>query len=101
MPKRERDLYRYRPEDAEAQQRDRERMQERREQELKGISEQWDESLRDRLKEPEASPTPGVIPGGHRRRRRTRLGKLLDRLAKAMGIRREAKSSRGGAHRKA
>jgi hypothetical protein len=100
MPRsrRDRDLYRYRPEDPVAQREAAERMKARREQELRGIAEAWEGSIRGRL-EKDAAPvrpvTQAVRP--RRRRKKSRTRDLIDVISSFVRM----KGRRGrGSHRR-
>lgn len=95
MPRRERDLYRYRPDDPTAQRRDAERLRQRREEELQGIAQEWDAKLKDHLKESPSAELGQQTHHSPRRRKQGRVRKLLGMLVGA-AFRRGSRRRRGG-----
>ena len=94
MPRRERDLYQYRPEDPSAQRSDAERMKELRDGELRGISEEWDQDLKSRLDERMEAMAHPVAEHQRRRAHRGVIGRLLKRLGLRRSGRRGYRSRR-------
>ena len=90
MPRsrRERDLYRYRPDDVDAQRDAAHRMQARREQELREIAADFEGSLRDRLEEGAAPPLAPRPIASRSHRKKSAMKRLIDALSDALGVRR-------------
>lgn len=89
MPRsrRDRDLYKYRPEDIDAQREAAQRMKARREQELREISEDFDGSIRRKLEEEGASAKSSRQPAaGRRRRKRSMANDLADVVSSVVRV---------------
>jgi hypothetical protein len=75
--RRDRELYKYRPDDMTAQREAAERMKRRREEELRGIAEEFDGSIRRKLEESQP-PKPAKIHVVKRRRKRSLVDDVAD-----------------------
>lgn len=91
--RRERDLYRYRPDDAAAQREAAERMKAGREGRLREVSEEWEASIRRQLEEAEPLKPVRHAEPAERRRRRNPLLRGVMRVVRVL-------TGRGGGSRR-
>jgi hypothetical protein len=94
--RRERDLYKYRPDDVEAQREAARRMTARRKQELGELSKQFDGTIRRKLGEETGPQPPRSAQPTRRRRKRSLVRSFVEMLSSALLGRGR---SRRGSHR--
>jgi hypothetical protein len=91
----ERKLYRYRPDDAEEQQRSSHRITKAREQELREIGDRWDQSLRQLSGDEDTERRLTLARRTRRRRRHGFVQQVLDLITVGNAVRRRRGHGRG------